>query len=417
MSHTQYNLQSWTNFLHKESHNILAPWASLEELSRAEQKLEKFYKEFCKPKQHKTTAPTKQYSIFKSLINITKHHVEKELFAPKDVQDQLFLDFLSDNNKKLRKESIGILFVDEEKENRGVTGRLDVTLVGKKGQLIFSCPENNRFLITNNTFLEAIDRVKQLALASKLWDAKHSVCWSIHRNDNKPIDCVNGASLGGAFAIVIMKLLKQNQPYSLNKVICSATCDEKGNFGTVNHINDKIKSVNDNYYSTMIISPQETIHLDERYTKNLHIIRAKDIDEATKEIINNQDSRRHLLEKIKADYETIKLFDGVELPMGKNYQNIPILQEIKPHRLPKHDLESQASNSEWERLQKEKNTQNNKLDINKDILFSKDFAKPRLVVTGAPGSGKSTMIRNIVWTLAQKALENNCNTVYKLNFS
>ncbi|MEX2665199.1 NACHT domain-containing protein [Candidatus Uabimicrobium amorphum] len=406
-----------------------------EQLKEFESELKKFEKYFFPSRNGQQNFVTEQHERLKKYINVAKNFQNEKPHTSVNNFGNIFEEYLRKGPPEpLQTEEIGTVFVD--KSGKGIPGKLTLTMVNKKGQHLFCCPEKNRFLITDNQFDNTITNIKKYITNTLSWQKDHSICWQLCRNDGQHLDYVEGSSLGCAFAIALQKILRKDQQYSLKTVVCSAEVDKDGNLKPVGHIHNKIKTVSqDTFFSTFVLALHDYNRVSDAST-NLKLVGAVSIADAFEKIISNQETRKQLLKSIQNNYCNLKLFNSVVLSMEKNYQNIQILEAQRKDTEENPDENSHQQNNLHQPDsignlaekyldrnstsiqpnsintidQQEKNTDNTQyteINIYDDKIFSKNVKKTSLIITGAPGSGKSTMMCHIAWTLATKTLKNN----------
>jgi predicted NACHT family NTPase len=113
---------------------------------------------------------------------------------------------------------------------------------------------------------------------------------------------------------------------------------------------------------------------------------------------------------------------GKSVPMEQHYQVLPLLQKVKPERLPRHPWAPQQEEDpdfhlppedmlRWEEdVQREERVTYKRMSVQEvftrfqSVIQETTTDVPRFVVVGPPGSGKTTLTRYLSWQVARGEL-------------
>jgi predicted NACHT family NTPase len=166
--------------------------------------------------------------------------------------------------------------------------------------------------------------------------------------------------------------------------------------------------------------PQELLH-EEAFP--LRVIQASTLQEAVQKLYEEY-GPRFAVRQYERDRCTTLDIDilGKSVPMKQHYQVLPLLQKVKPERLPHHPWAPQQEENadfhlppedilRWEEdVQREEQVTYKRISVQEvftrfqSAVQEATTAVPRFVMVGPPGSGKTTLTRYLSWQAARGEL-------------
>lgn len=304
-------------------------------------------------------------------------------------------------------EKTRVLLVDV-KDAEGVTADLTVHLIPDGTGAIYPCPVTNTFLITdaeNNLFDEAINTARQFLQNQGIWKDSYDIRWQLKRDDKKPMPTITGNSMGGAFALILWKLFTRPAGCELEDIACSAAIDVQGAFGKVGGIWKKLWP---KLRLVLVANEQDDVAEEYRQERSTpYVVKVASFKEAREKVIESQKPRMSMLQEIKKrcgnmtilQWKTLHAENG-QYP--KLYQ-MPLVNKIETKR-PAKDKNGSSSAFRSEKEQSEKEQYDLDTVLQKFSQFitpkTKTAVQPRFVLLGEPGSGKTSCINYLAYSLA-----------------
>lgn len=199
----------------------------------------------------------------------------------------------------IQHEMIRVLLLEE----RGILGNLECDLLAEGRGAVYTDPECMSFVRFDSSMRRAIEAATEYVRGVGIWGEEFDVRWRVRRLDGEVLSWLEGASMGGAFALAYTKLLALAAPpervakdelleslleLDLSVVAATATVTEDGKLGAVGDIWAKqekaVQTAADaRLLNIVVVSQDQHGVLDSLLTHDaapLRVIRAHSVAEA-----------------------------------------------------------------------------------------------------------------------------------------
>ena len=309
----------------------------------------------------------------------------------------LLRDLCSLETNILRSIDVTALLVDTSQ--KGVTATLTIDLLENGTGEIF--PAAALALCRDHAMIEAESNVARWA-HERL--GKHDVCWSLSRQDGNPISHLAGPSLSGALAVGLAMLLappEKLEDIAPARVGITAAIDAYGRITDINELWTKLtpETVQLAKLHTLVIAADQD-GVPPRYQSadaEVTLIKVHDINKAVDELIEHALPRRALrrYERQRCEYLKFRL-PGTQTRTDIHFPMIPLYRPITAAPLHKLDMAQ---------LEPTTDPDGNPIlpsgyaPMHLNELLAELQQPVRRLIVGDPGSGKSTLIQAIAWSL------------------
>ena len=326
-----------------------------------------------------------------------------------------------------------VLFVDKLNK-RGVTAELKLDLLNIGTGEFFPAQNKHLLMVGDTDFRDSL-KVSQHVVEQELnyWNKKwdRDVRWSISPKPARSLPEIQGASMGAAMTIGLLKLLGSHyaiENYSeldLEGVAVTAAVTREGELkkvdGTWEKLGDQAMGLSHKGLLHTVVVANEQDEIPENYKKPnarpVYAIEAGTVHEAVSKLQKQSFSVRSYCDVVRSYNSTLTILPKSETdtPIETYYLQVPLSYITDAANSPHEMAGSDGFDAGYIPLDEEVDEevdegkdQSITLTFNLDDAFTRfnEIVKkegmqvPRFVVTGPPGSGKSSLMQYIAWKAA-----------------